>query len=98
MMGGRVISGLGQLLLALGGFALVMTWMALTLKESYGLFESTGEPKSYTSLGISGVIIFAAAWIWALVTSISLMREARRARTENPKLPPPLPKVPPKID
>jgi hypothetical protein len=95
MMGGHLIAGIGQLLLALIGFALVMAWFVLTLKESYNFdINGTGTPRSYAIFGIAGLIIFGAGWIWALVTSLGLMREARQNRA-TPKLPPPLPKAPP---
>lgn len=95
MMGGHFIAGIGQLVLALIGFALIMAWFVLTMKESYAFdINGTAEPKSYSIFGIAGLLIFGAGWIWALVTSLSLMRKARQQRTV-PKLPPPLPKAPP---
>lgn len=95
MMGGHFIAGIGQLLLALIGFALIMGWFVLTMKESYAFdINGTAEPKSYGVYGIAGLLIFGAGWIWALVTSLSLMRKARQQRATT-KLPPPLPKAPP---
>lgn len=95
MMGGHFIAGIGQLLLALIGFALIMGWFVLTMKESYAFdINGTAEPKSYGVYGIAGLLIFGAGWIWALVTSLSLMRKARQQRATT-KQPPPLPKVPP---
>ncbi|MGN6552304.1 MAG: hypothetical protein ACTHLW_01020 [Verrucomicrobiota bacterium] len=89
VMGGRFVAGVGQILLAIVGFLLVIAWFALTINESYKLMDSVGEPKSYTWLGIIGGIAFSASWLWALVSSIQLFREARRNETGAP---PPIPK------
>jgi hypothetical protein len=88
LLAGRWIPGIGQLLLAIIGFILVMAWFFLTLKQAYTLMDSTGEPKSYARLGISGAVVFVASWLWALVTSIQLLQAAKRNREQAAKPPP----------
>jgi hypothetical protein len=77
LMGGRLLAGGGQLLLSLSGFGLFVIWFALTLRESYRMIYSDETPTSYIWVGLAGALIFAAAWIWALVTSISLLRQSK---------------------
>jgi hypothetical protein len=92
LMGGRIIPGVGQLFLALVGFALVMVWFLRTMKEYYSLMgEDTPSAISYGKYFFSGVMFFGASWLWSLLTSISLVRQA--------KTPPPPPpgSVPPRI-
>lgn len=77
-MGGRFWAGLGQIALAVVGFLFVMAWFFLTILESWHLAESNAPPKSYTRLAIIGAVVFVVAWIWSLITSIQLLREAKR--------------------
>lgn len=76
----RKFAGAGQLLLALAGFALIMAWFIQVLVIYYSLaqddFPST-EPQIAYKLVESGALVFAAAWLWSLATSISLVREAK---------------------
>lgn len=98
LMGGRIVAGTGQLLLALIGFALVVFWFLRTMQEYYSLLDSDASPVSYAKFGLAGVLFFAAAWLWSLLTSISLMRDAKAQERENPSGPPPrITNVPPKI-
>jgi hypothetical protein len=92
VMAGRWVAGIGQLLIAIIGFGMVIAWFALTLRESYKLMDFSVEPKSYAWLGKSGGIVFMVSWLWSLVTSIQLIKEAKA----NPPVPPP-PAVPPKF-
>lgn len=88
-MAGRWLSGIPQLLLAIIGCGMVLVWFFLTLREAYRLSDfSSAEPKSYAWLGITGAVIFAVSWFWALITSIQIFREAR---SNGPSVPPPLP-------
>lgn len=81
LMGGRRWAGAGQLALALIGFGLVVWWFVKTVIVSYyGLmYEQEGEPPSYAGWGVAGATVFAASWFWALITSLSLYREAKAA-------------------
>jgi len=93
LMAGRFIAGTGQLVLAVTGFIFFVLWFLAVMREFYGQIEGNVEIRPVGWLGFTGMGIFAAAWLWSLATSISLVREARRNRTtlfENPQ-PPPLP-------
>jgi hypothetical protein len=91
LMGGRILPGIGQLLLALLGFALVLLWFFMTMKEYYSLLDSDAQPVSYAKYAISGGLFFLGAWLWSLLTSLSLLRQAKQDD------PPTLPGVPPRI-
>ena len=79
LMGRRFVEGVGQLLIAIAGFTLFVLWFVNVMTQYYGLIngqETEFRPRAW--LGISGAITFAAAWLWALATSISLVQKARR--------------------
>ena len=90
MLGRRIFAGTCQLILAVAGFALLVGWMG---QYFYRLaLQQLGEPssrKSYAWLGEWGLVCFCAAWVWALVTSISLLRQAKaEEQTEAERVPP----------
>jgi hypothetical protein len=97
LMGRRILPGIGQLVLALAGFALVLVWFVLVMKKYYGLMKDYYTPMddqpavSYTRYFLAGASLFALAWIWSLVTSLSLLREGKVPE------PPPPGSVPPRI-
>lgn len=78
LMAGRYVSGAGQLLLAITGFGLFILWFVAVMRQFYGQIQGDVEVKPVGWIGLTGLAVFAAAWLWALATSISLLREARR--------------------
>ena len=77
MMAGRRLAGLGQLLLALLGFALILVWFVKIMVPYYGqMFGDHPAPPVNWKIGIYGAIIFVVSWVWSLFTSISLIRAA----------------------
>ena len=98
LMGGRIVAGIGQLLLAIAGFGLVVYWFLRTMQEYYGLISSDAPIVSYAGYALAGLLFFAAAWLWSLFTSISLVRQAKAQEPKNPpSAPPPIINSPPKI-
>jgi hypothetical protein len=89
LMAKRYISGLGQLLLSVAGFLLVMIWFVLTLKEVYSLMYHDAPARSYARFAGAGVLTFAVAWTWSLFTSLSVIRDAKRHES--------IPEIPPRI-
>jgi hypothetical protein len=94
LMGGRILAGIGQLLLALIGFGLLMVWFLQTIKVYYSLADEDAPELTHVSYAryfLAGALFFAASWLWSLLTSISLIRSA--------KVPEPLPpgSIPPRI-
>ena len=87
LLAGRRVAGTGQLLLALAGFVLVIAWFGLLAFQIYGQLMEGTEPKPVGWLGLAGAGTFAAAWLWSLVTSLSILREAR---ANERKLAPPV--------
>jgi hypothetical protein len=97
LMGRRILAGIVQLALALLGFTLVIAWMVQrTYRIISELPPATG---GYSWFGEAGGIMFAASWLLAWVTSLSLLRESRNDDGANPAAPPPPPSrpVPPKL-
>jgi hypothetical protein len=88
-MAGRWAAGIGQILLSLAGFAMVIGWFAMTLSNTYNLMVSDAEPKPAGWLGEAGAVAFALAWAWAWVTSREILRSTKQS--DLPKEPPPLP-------
>jgi hypothetical protein len=87
LMAGRLVAGIGQILVAVAGFALVMLWFVLRMSQLYDQIVSDAEPKSVAWAGEAGAAVFAAAWLWSLVTSLSILREARTSQpAATPKL------------
>lgn len=75
LIAGRYAGGSGQLLLALTGFFLFIGWWVQKMRVFYGqIFGTDLPPDAGTQLGKWGIIIFAMAWAWALMTSIQIMR------------------------
>lgn len=99
LMGGRIIPGIGQLLLSIIGFLLIIFWFLRTMQEYYSLITNEGPTVSYAKFGLSGALFFSAAWLWSLLTSISLVREAKANEPKTgPMLPPPrITNPPPKM-
>lgn len=77
LLAGRYWAGLGQLLLAIVGFILVVIWFVLFSIHTYQQFEGAAGQVSVGWVGELGALIFVAAWLWALITSVSVLRQAR---------------------
>jgi len=91
LMAGRIGTGIGQLLLALVGFGFFLAWFLALLTQFYGQIEGKVVVRPVGWLVATGAASFLAAWCWSLVTSISLVREARRnAPDDFANLPPPI--------
>jgi hypothetical protein len=90
LMAGRYVAGTGQLLLALAGFGLIAAWFVLVMMRLYDQINLDSSPEigAYGRVGLSGAALFAIAWVWSLVTSISLLRHARVSESELEGAPP----------
>ena len=93
----RLISGLGQLLLALAGCVLIFIWMVemiySTTMRQIGEGAASHEPPGW--MWKYGLILFAAGWLWSLITSIAMWREAKSMTP--PSAVPPIVTNPPEI-
>jgi hypothetical protein len=83
LMGRRYFAGIGQLLLAVTGFSLFCAWFINIITQYYSLMSRDVEPHMRHWLALSGVGVFALGWMWAWVTSFSLLREGRRNEHEG---------------
>jgi 4a-hydroxytetrahydrobiopterin dehydratase len=87
----RWIAGGGQLLLALAGFSLFLIWFVKEMIQYYGQITGDVEVQPIGRFLVAGLVLFASAWLWSLVTSLSLLREAAaasRSSLENFAAPP----------
>jgi hypothetical protein len=84
------VVGMGQLILAVTGCGLVVAWFVTTMKEAYASFTADAQLNPSFLLFIIGVVLFIAAWLWALMTSLSLIHEARQNEMAESAKPPPL--------
>jgi len=85
LMGGRWFAGGGQILLSLVGCTLLLIWFVKLMSQYYGLMFSSAPIQSFHwPVLFVGAGLFALAWFWSLVTSISLLREASKAGLESP--------------
>jgi hypothetical protein len=78
LMAHRYLAGTGQLLLALIGFGLIVTWFVLLMIQIvHQADEEGGLVGSVAWLGELGAAVFAVSWVWAMMTSLSLIRDAK---------------------
>ncbi|MDD5141310.1 MAG: 4a-hydroxytetrahydrobiopterin dehydratase [Verrucomicrobiales bacterium] len=82
LIGRRWIAGGGQLLLSISGFTLFMVWFVKEMTQFYGQISGNVEVRPVGKFLIAGVILFALAWVWSAVTSISLLREASSGKEQ----------------
>src|SRR6266705_102838 len=83
LLGRRWIAGTGQLVLCIAGFVLVMVWFyKLVIVQFYGQLDGQVETHPVGKIGLTGAALFALAWIWSAVTSISLLREASSGKEQ----------------
>ena len=80
LIAGRRLVGAGQLVLACAGFGLLMIWFIRVMIVFYSLMAVSApdhEPNLHHELWKIGAALFGVAWVWALFTSLSVLREAR---------------------
>jgi len=102
LMARRFIAGIGQLLLALAGFVLMVGWIFEMCHRIYlRQLDEAVPPDSSGWMWKWGLICFGASWLWSLATSLSLLRQAKADGQIEPKSVPPrmadLPGQPPKL-
>lgn len=77
-LAGRRIVGTFQALLALTGFALTGFWFMRFVADCANARPSPPEGGRYLLLGLAGVGVFLFGWLWALATSLQIVRAARK--------------------
>ena len=93
-MAGRRI-GWAQVFLVLAGVCLMLAFAAIyfraVMQVATDIFSSEGDFWSTVRrnawLGIAGFIATASAWIWSLITGLSILHNAK----ERERKPPPIP-------
>ena len=91
LMSKRWVAGIGQLILATVGCGMLVVWFFKVMLQYYGQITGDVKPHAVGWIGEWGGIFFIASWLWALATSISLMREAKMEEPKsNENVPPKL--------
>ena len=87
LIAGRWIAGSGQLLVFLAGFVLYCAWTFKYLAAYYSLMYSDAPDQTAGLKWMlwTGVALCVAGWLWSLVTSISLVREASKISLDSLK-------------
>jgi 4a-hydroxytetrahydrobiopterin dehydratase len=98
VMGGRRGVGRAQLYFSVAGFFLIVIWM---FKLCFGIMASQINetpsvpiPAWWWQLGVG---LFGIGWVWSLITSLSLVAEAKQTERDNPA-PATRRPVPPRLD
>ncbi len=82
VLGGRKVGYL-QMLLSLLGFLMAALWMFCLTQELLDMERVPPNGGSRLVVGLVGLLLFGIAWIWGLITGISMLRRAR-----PPNIPP----------
>jgi len=98
----RIFAGICQLSLALASCFLICAWV---IGWSYRIYQAQmGEPIPQNSSGWLlkwGVACFSLSWLWALITCVGLVLQAKAKERRNPQRVPPRlgdsPGKPPKL-
>ena len=92
LMAHRFIAGTVQLTLSIVGFGFFIGWFVQVCRATYRLVaDQPPEPARYPWMGKAGLVIFAAAWFWAWITSLSVLRQARKNQAADLSTPRPIP-------
>lgn len=95
LIGGRVVAGVGQLMLSVTGCVLVVVWFGKLMVIYYSQMSDQPKPPQLNSwLALWGLGLFGAGWLWALVSSLGIYRKAQRQGLESG---PPALSEPPRI-
>lgn len=88
---------MGQLLLSAVGFLLLLGWTWQFFHRLYlQMLDQPVPSGSYGWMGNWGAILFGAGWMWSLVTSLSLLQQARmEAQANATRVSPRIGEIPP---
>jgi len=93
LLGGRIVSGLGQLIVFLFGFVLFCFGFFKTMKVYYSMadFSVDTVPSQAGNLHyfLAGFLFAAAGWLWSLLTSVQMVRAAKTPEPAQPGTVPP---------
>ena len=76
-LAGRFVEGALQAALALAGTLACLRWIFLFLAEWSRTGEYPWGGGEDLSLGLAGVGLFAAGWLWSLATSVAIIHKQR---------------------
>ena len=78
-LGGRRTSGMCQILLAFGGFALTVMWFVDFIATWLRLKQFPLQGGDRLGLGVAGIFTFGAAWLWSAATSWRIWQRMQTA-------------------
>ncbi len=83
IMAGRRIVGSLQATMALAGFLLSLWFAYATLRDLFVMRELVMPEGRVFLAGLAGLGSFVAAWVWALATSLSILRASAGGEREE---------------
>ena len=82
------LAGIGQLAVFLAGFCIFLVWAFQQFSLALAMWNGADPaPPGNGHPGVLGFSLAALAWLWALGTSLQILREAKK---NNPAAPPPV--------
>jgi len=80
LLAGKIVAGLGQLVLFLAGFVLFCIWAVVNIMDySHLAFDATPPaPNQWGKRAVLGIVLCGVAWVWSLVTSLQLIKAAKQ--------------------
>ena len=73
----RRVAGMAQCAIALCGAGMSLWWLVQLMRQWAEERYFPWDGGEHFAIGIGGVLVFAAAWLWSLGTSLSAVRAAR---------------------
>lgn len=77
---GRRAAGIAQIVVSQGGFLLAMGWGVWCVAIWTRTGELPAELGPWFGPAMAGVALFFGAWLWALASSLQILRAARKTR------------------
>ena len=84
LMAGRLLAGVAQMVGSIFGFILTLIAM-IRVVFSFNWEADAQEPFAYMRPVYLGIGIFAASWVWGLITGIQVLRDAPPDAGSTPK-------------
>lgn len=76
---GHRVVGVFQMGLAVSGFIVILTWFWELVRGAWEGLQAGDSVSWPPSQGlILGLVLFGAAWLWSLVTSLQIIRDLRK--------------------
>ena len=78
-LGHHRVSGIAQVILSLAGFGLTVLWSVTFISAWFHTKQFPADGGPYLRWGLIGLGLFLAGWLWALASSLQILRQSRRS-------------------